>query len=143
MSLNILAAIASRTSLLASSTSMPGFYLDSCQTLIIGEEGELKVIFKRLHCFIRTSRNERKLRILLHCPKFVQDYRNLRYARISMLWSNDSSQNRVSTDHYHSTVWLAPSLTNGADAVSFMTFADHQLSVFTRSQAPIYPRKEI
>ena len=74
---------------------------------------------------------------------FVQDYRNLRYARISMLWSNDSSQNRVSTDHYHSTVWLAPSLTNGADAVSFVTFADHQLSVFTRSQALIYPRKEI
>ena len=71
MSLNILAAIASRTSLLASSTSMPGFYLDSCQTLIIGEEGELKVILKRLHCFIRTSRNERKLRILLHCPKDV------------------------------------------------------------------------
>ena len=32
---------------------------------------------------------------------FVQDYRNLRYARISMLWSNDSSQNRVSTDQYH------------------------------------------
>ena len=69
MSLNILAAIASRTSLLASSTSMPGFYLDSCQTLIIGEEGELQVIFKSLHCFIRISRNERKLRILLHCPK--------------------------------------------------------------------------
>ena len=69
MSLNILAAIASRTSLLASSTSMPGLYLDPCQTLIIGEEGELQALFKRLHCFIRTSRNERKLRILLHCPK--------------------------------------------------------------------------
>ena len=69
MSLNILAAIASGTSLLASSTSMPGLYLDSCQTLKIGEEGELQAIFKRLHCFIRTSRNERKLRILLHCPK--------------------------------------------------------------------------
>ena len=69
MPLNILAAIASRTSLLASSTSMPGLYLDSCQTLVIGEEGELQVIFKRLHCFIRTSRNERKLQILLHCPK--------------------------------------------------------------------------
>ena len=66
-----------------------------------------------------------------------------RYARISMLWSNDSSQNRVFTDHYHLTVWLAPSLTNGADAVSFMTSADHQLSVFTWSKAPIYPRKEI
>ena len=113
MPLNILAAIASRTSHLASSTSMPGLYLDSCQTLIIGEEGELQAIFKRLHCFIRTSRNERKLRILLHCPKFVQDYRNLRYARISMLWSNDSSQNRVSTDQYHLTVWRA----YGADAV--------------------------
>ena len=47
---------------------------------------------------------------------FVQDYRNLRYARISMLWSNDSSQNRVSTDQYHLTVWRAQSLTHGADA---------------------------
>ena len=73
---------------------------------------------------------------------FVQDYRNLRYARISMLWSNDSSQNRVSTDQYHLTVWRAQSLTHGADAV-FQTSADHQLSVFNRSQAPIYPKKEI
>ena len=29
---------------------------------------------------------------------FVQDCRNLRYARISMLWSNGSSE---STDQYH------------------------------------------
>ena len=36
MSFNILAAIASRTSHLASSTSNPGLYLDSCQTLVIG-----------------------------------------------------------------------------------------------------------
>ena len=69
ISLNILAAIGSRTSLLASSTSNPGLYRDSCQTLIIGEEGERQVIFKILHCFIRISRKERKLRILLHCPK--------------------------------------------------------------------------
>ena len=69
MLLNILAAIASRTSHLASSISHQGLYLDSCQTLIIGEEGELQVIFKRLHCFIRISRNERKLQILFHCPK--------------------------------------------------------------------------
>ena len=34
-----------------------------------------------------------------------------------MLWSNDSSQNRVSTDQYHLTVWRAQSLTHGADAV--------------------------
>ena len=44
---------------------------------------------------------------------FVRDYRNLRY---TMLWSNDSSQNRVSTVHYHLTVWRAQSLTHGADA---------------------------
>ena len=73
---------------------------------------------------------------------FVQDYRNLRYARISMLWSNDSSQNRVSTDLSHSTVWLAPSLTNGADAVSFMTFTDHQLSVLPDRKLPFIPGKK-
>ena len=113
MSLNNLAAIASRTSLLASSTFMSGLYLDLCQTLIIGGEGELQVIFKRLHFFMRTSRNDRKLRKLLHCPKdFFQDCRNLRYTRISMLWSNGSCQNRESTDHYHMTVWRAQSLTH-------------------------------
>ena len=32
---------------------------------------------------------------------FVQDYRNLRYARISMLWSNESWE---SVDLYHMTV---------------------------------------
>ena len=47
----------------------------------------------------------------------VQDYWNLRYARISMLWSNDSSQNRVSTDQYRLTVWRAQVLTHGKDAV--------------------------
>ena len=69
MSLNNLAAITSRTSLLASSTFMPSFYLDSCQTPIICGKRELQVIFKRLHCFMRTFRNEKKLRKLLHCPK--------------------------------------------------------------------------
>ena len=39
------------------------------------------------------------------------------FQNISMLWSNDSSQNRVSTDQYHLTVWRAQSLTHGADAV--------------------------
>ena len=53
MPLNILAATASRTSLLASSTSMPGLYLDSCQTLVIGEEGELQVIFKKVALFYK------------------------------------------------------------------------------------------
>ena len=48
---------------------------------------------------------------------FVQYYRNLRYARISMLWSNDSSQNRVSTDQYRLTVWRDQILTHGEDAV--------------------------
>ena len=48
---------------------------------------------------------------------FVQDYRNLRYARKSMSWSNDSSQNRVFTDHYRLTVWRAQILTHGKDAV--------------------------
>ena len=32
---------------------------------------------------------------------FVQDYRNLRYAGISMLWSNESWE---SIDQYHMTV---------------------------------------
>ena len=69
---------------------------------------------------------------------FVQDYRNLRYARISMLWSNDSSQNRVSTDQYYLTVWRAQSLTHGADAdfsdlrwssvISFQPIASSYLS---------------
>ena len=73
---------------------------------------------------------------------FVQDYRNLTCARISMLWSNDSSQNRVSTDQYRLTVWRAQILTHGKDAV-IVTSADHQLSVFNRSQVPIYSRKKI
>ena len=34
-----------------------------------------------------------------------------------MLWSNDSSQNRVSTDQYRLTVWRAQILTHGKDAV--------------------------
>ena len=36
-----------------------------------------------------------------------------------MLLSNDSSQNWLSTDHYHLTVWRAQSLTHEADAVSY------------------------
>ena len=55
---------------------------------------------------------------------FVQDYRNLRYARISMLLSNDSSQNRVSTDQYRLTVWRARILSHREDAV----FCDLRLS---------------
>ena len=57
---------------------------------------------------------------------FVEDRKNLRYARISMLWSNESCE---STGQYHMTVWRAQILTHGVDSV-FMISTDHQLSVF-------------
>ena len=47
---------------------------------------------------------------------FVEDCRNLRYARISMLWSNGSWE---STDQYHMTVWRVQILTYGADLILF------------------------
>ena len=55
-----------------------------------------------------------------------------------MLWSNDCSQNRVSTDQYYLTVWRAQSLTHGAGAdfsdlrwssvISFQPIASSYLS---------------
>ena len=47
---------------------------------------------------------------------FVQDFRNLRYARISMLWSNGSWE---SIEQYHMTVWQAQILTHGADSIFY------------------------
>ena len=117
MSLNILAAIASRTSHLASSTSMPGLYLDSCQTLVIGEEGELQVIFK--FCTVLWGHLEMRenYEYYFTVPRtFVEDCRNRRYTRISMLWSNGSWE---SIDQYHMTVWWAQILTHGADSIFY------------------------
>ena len=47
---------------------------------------------------------------------FVQDFRNLRYAWISMLWSNGSWE---SIEQYHITVWRAQILTHGADSIFY------------------------
>ena len=66
---------------------------------------------------------------------FVQDFRNLRYARISMVCSNGSWE---SIEQYHMTVWRAQILTHGADSIfcdlrwssviSFQPIASYYLS---------------
>ena len=79
-------------------------------------------IFSKVALFYEDIHPEMRENYVYHftVPRtFVQDCRNLKYARISTLWSNDSSQNRVTTDQYHLTVWRAQNLTHGADAVSY------------------------
>ena len=79
--------------------------------------GRTESYFQKVALFYKDIQKWEKITNTTSLSQVCKGYRNLRYARISMLWSNDSSQNRVSTDQYHLTVWRAQGLTHGASAV--------------------------